>query len=91
MASNSRTSVLERKLNYTLVLDLDETLVHYDIQDGNYLVRPFCIDFLQACSAKFEVVIFTAASKEYADTVLNALDPHNKLIQHRLYRGQCQW
>jgi len=40
-------------------------------------------------SAKFEVVIFTAASKEYADTVLNALDPYNTLIQHRLYRGQC--
>ena len=32
----------------------------------------------------FELVIFTAAVKEYADWILDRLDP-NKLITHRLY------
>lgn len=32
------------------------------------------------------MVIFTAATQEYADYCLNQLDPDRKLIQHRLYR-----
>lgn len=33
----------------------------------------------------FELVIFTAAVKDYADWILDRLDP-KKLISHRLYR-----
>ena len=33
----------------------------------------------------FEIVIFTAAVKDYADWILDRLDS-NKLISHRLYR-----
>ena len=36
--------------------------------------------------AKFyEIVIFTAAVKDYADTILDTIDP-NHYISHRLYR-----
>jgi TFIIF-interacting CTD phosphatase-like protein len=34
----------------------------------------------------YEIVIFTAGTKEYADEILNCLDPEGKLIMHRLYR-----
>ena len=37
----------------------------------------------------FEVVVFTASVKEYADAILDALDPSNQLIHHRLYRESC--
>jgi len=33
----------------------------------------------------YELVIFTAAIKDYADWILDRLDPEN-LISHRLYR-----
>lgn len=48
---------------YTLVLDLDETLVHYvEVEDaGRYLVRPGCEKFLAEVSKYYELVIFTAA------------------------------
>ena len=48
---------------YTLVLDLDETLVHYfEIgSEGHFLVRPGCDTFLKEMSQIYEVVIFTAA------------------------------
>ena len=37
----------------------------------------------------FEVGIFTASVKEYADAVISFLDPENKLIKFRLYRNNC--
>jgi len=72
---------------YTLVLDLDETLVHYfEIGDqGKFLVRPGVTTFLKEMSKYYEIVIFTAAIQDYADWAINQIDP-NKEIKHRLYR-----
>jgi len=44
---------------------------------------------LAEASKDFEVVIFTASHKSYADAVLDYLDPKNELIHHRLYREHC--
>ena len=78
----------QENTTYTLVLDLDETLVHffYTPSGGMFLIRPFCIKFLEEMSEKFEIVIFTAALKNYADSILDLLDPNKKLIKYRLYR-----
>ena len=55
---------------YTLVLDLDETLIHFEIDEdvdpddeepGYYLIRPGALRFLAELSEYFEVVVFTAA------------------------------
>ena len=64
-------------LTYTLVLDLDETLVHYfEVStpliliffqvgsEGHFLVRPGCDTFLREMSQLYEVVIFTAAMQD---------------------------
>ncbi len=34
-------------------------------------------------------MIFTASKKEYADVILDFLDPENKFIVKRLYRESC--
>ena len=60
---------------YTLVLDLDETLMHYndsninvteqsmdDIDEPRYFVRPGLHLFLNELSQHFEMVLFTAAN-----------------------------
>lgn len=44
--------------------------------------RPHVDTFLKQVSKWFEVVVFTASSHEYADTVLDAMDPKGKLIQY---------
>lgn len=54
-------------VQYTLVLDLDETLVHYfegENQGGSFKVRPYCERFLKETAELYEVVIFTAAMQD---------------------------
>ena len=75
------------KYKYTLVLDLDETLVHYttDNESAYIQIRPGTEDFLIDLSKYYEIVIFTAALQKYADLVINSIDP-NRVISYRLYR-----
>lgn len=58
---------------YTLVLDLDETLIH-NVEYGSdsyFLVRPGCVYFIELMAKFFEIVIFTAALQDYADQVID--------------------
>ena len=77
------------KREYTLVIDLDETLVHYFEEEGGenaYVkVRVGCESFIRELSKYCEIVIFTAGVKVYADIVLDGLDSKNK-IDFKLYR-----
>ena len=52
-------------------------------------LRPGVKQFLEEVSKYFEVGIFTASVPEYADAVINYLDPENKFIKFRLYRKNC--
>lgn len=55
------------------MLDLDETLIHnVDIGNESYfLTRPGCVEFIQTLAKYYELVIFTAATQEYADQVID--------------------
>ena len=76
------------KYNYTLVLDIDETMIHFFFTyiNGMFFVRPYVFDFLNEINKYYEIVTFTAGTKEYADNILNLLDINNNLIKYRLYR-----
>lgn len=52
--------------------------------DSHFLIRPGCFEFLEEMAKYFELVIFTAAMQDYADSVLDQIDP-NKIIKHWLY------
>lgn len=42
--------------------------------------------FLKTLAEVYEIVIFTASTKAYADYILNMIDSKGIYIQHRLYR-----
>ena len=122
----------ERTKLKTLVLDMDETMIHSkffpvtaddvkNIQAGvlrhddsgclefniflskddnpdapaesyirlNVKVRKHLEDILMYLSTMYEIAVFTAGEKDYADTILDFIDGDRTVIKHRLYRQHC--
>mmetsp|Transcript_32997 Transcript_32997/g.32698 ORF Transcript_32997/g.32698 Transcript_32997/m.32698 type:complete len:393 (-) Transcript_32997:230-1408(-) len=52
-------------------------------------IRPYAREVLKEASAEFEVIIFTASQKCYADVVIDFLDPTGEFVHHRLFRENC--
>lgn len=69
-----------------LILDLDETLIHYNMDRQIFHIRPHAEQFLKHLSAFYEISIFTAGTKEYADEIIDDIDKGGS-IKHRLYRN----
>ena len=76
---------------FCLVLDIDETISHtMRLSFGNYfLLRPGVIHLIKKLYHFFEIDIFTAAIKRYADNIVNKLDPNDEFINYRFYREHC--
>ncbi|KAH3742600.1 carboxy-terminal domain RNA polymerase II polypeptide A small phosphatase 1 [Pelomyxa schiedti] len=104
VSASKRTGLLkpQSRKRKTLVLDLDETLIrtsYEPIPNPDFVVkvegqrayvkkRPGVDRFLNTLKDKYELVLFTASAREYAEPVLNFLDV-NRVFSARLYRDSC--
>ena len=96
-----------------LILDLDETLAHSDLdfslkdkiqkydtilhfnsdEEKNIpiplLIRPWTKEFLDYAVKEFDLVIFTASDKQYANEIIDFIEKDKKYFKMRLYRNHC--
>ena len=79
----------------TLVLDLDETLIHYKMEiSKNYenpkknvlILRPDLILFLKEMKKIYEIVLFSYATYEYIEKILKIIESKEKFFEHILDR-----
>ena len=76
---------------YTLVLDLDETLVNVPKNSNIIILRPGLRNFLHSLLPFYELIIFTTGMKEYADQIINFIENEEKFFSFRLYRQNATW
>lgn len=65
--------------------------VNFNGQDYEVYVRtrPHLQEFLQQVSEWFEIIIFTASQRVYAEKLLDILDPKHQYIKYRVFRDSC--
>jgi TFIIF-interacting CTD phosphatase-like protein len=51
--------------------------------------RPGLDSFLTWASQRFDLICFTASKSEYADAILNVLDPSGTIFKQRFSRNHC--
>ena len=70
---------------YTIVLDLDETLVNVN-QNGFCNLRPGLFSFLNSIKPFYEIISFTNGAKSYSDSIIKQIEARNKYFDYNLYR-----
>ncbi len=77
---------------YTLVLDLDETLIYLQ-RDSNIkskrkkiIYRPYLFEFLQKMKKLYELILFSLGTPEYVDSIVETIERKERYFQYRLYR-----
>jgi CTD small phosphatase-like protein 2 len=59
---------------------LNITLMSGKVLKAGFNIRPYAREVLEYVNKDYEVVVFTASHKWYADVILDYIDPHNQLI-----------
>ena len=89
-----------KKFNYTIILDLDETLIYlekeyytfnniHNIKNKKLTLRPGLFNFLDRMKKIYEIILFTFSSPEYASPIIQLIEKEGKYFEHILYIQQA--
>ena len=74
---------------YTLILDLDETLINFKIKsskEGTLRARPFLFGFLEEMGHYYELIVWTSATESYANSLIDAIESEKQYFDYVLFR-----
>ena len=85
--------ILSRRLKkFTLILSLDETLVHLQKINNNQCslkLRPYLFDFLESVKPYYELILFTSKTKYYTIPVMKVIQNNKNYFDFIFYREHC--
>lgn len=82
-------STIER-INNNPIVNILPTIINVEGHNLYLYIRTGLHTFLHELSKHFQLSIFTASKKEYADVVIDVIDPNN-LVTNRFYRNNCDF
>ena len=76
---------------YTLILDLEETILNFRLKsenrgEGVLKIRPGLFEFLNEIQNYYEIILFTASSQDYAESLIENIEERKKYFEYKLYR-----
>ena len=74
---------------YTLILDLDETLVNFKIKsskEGTLRARPFLFGFLEEMGHYYELIVWTSGTEAYANSLIDAIESEKQYFDYVFFR-----
>ena len=79
----------ERIKPYTLILDLNDTIVNFqqtNNSQGILRLRPFLLEFLEEISSYYELILFTTSTEYFSKPIINAIEENKKYFDFIFYR-----
>ena len=90
---------IKSNYKYSLVLDLDETLICIKRDNNNnkikhnkfnnlmtLILRPGLLDFLHKMKKLYELILFSLGTSEYVSPIIKNIEKKEKFFEHILYR-----
>ena len=89
---------IRNNYKYSLVLDLDETLICIKRDRNNkikfsqtnnlitLILRPGLLDFLRKMKKIYELILFSMGTNEYVSPIIKTIEKNEKFFEHILYR-----
>ena len=94
--NNIKYKLKPPKKLYTLIISLDETLIHFKIDNinknnnkGVIQLRPWLNEFLTEIKPYYEIIVFSNGDKKYTELILNAIDKNKFFFDNILWREHC--
>ena len=76
---------------YSLVIDLDNTLIKFQQNISSVILRPGLKDFLHRMKKIYELILFTSAISDYVDPIVNFIEKDEKYFDFILYRKHLSY
>jgi hypothetical protein len=77
--------------NYTLLINIDNTLIHTFKNSNKIIIRNYLNEFLSSLIPYYELISFTYGNKKYSDNIINVIEEKDIYFEFNLYKENCTY